>query len=59
MSDTTEVYQDDKGEWRWRRVAPNNEIVADSGEGYTRRADAERAAERVFGEGDEPPAAAQ
>ena len=30
-------------EWRWRLVAANGEIVAQS-EGYTRRADAERGA---------------
>lgn len=28
-------------QWRWRVLAGNNEIVA-SGEGYTRKADAER-----------------
>ena len=48
--DDTEVYQDAAGEWRWRVKAPNGEIIADSGEGYTRREDAERAMERVFGE---------
>ena len=48
MADRTVVYQDAAGEWRWRRVAPNNEIIADSNESYTRKADAERAAERTF-----------
>lgn len=28
------VYVDGIGEWRWRLVAANNEIIADSGEGY-------------------------
>jgi uncharacterized protein YegP (UPF0339 family) len=27
-------YQDAKGEWRWRLVAANGRIIADSGEGY-------------------------
>lgn len=49
MSDKTIIYQDRYGAWRWRRVAPNGEIIA-VGEGHTRRADAERSAERVFAE---------
>ena len=31
------VYQDVRGEWRWRFIAPNGRILADSGEGYKRR----------------------
>lgn len=50
-SDRTEIYEDSAGEWRWRRVAPNGETIADSGEGYTREEDAKRAAERVFADG--------
>ena len=42
-----EVYQDSAGEWRWRLKASNDEVVADSAEGYTRQGDASRAAERV------------
>lgn len=42
-----EVYQDKGGEWRWRLVAANGRTVATSGEGYTRKADALRAA-RAF-----------
>jgi len=48
--DRTEVYEDKAGGWRWRRIAPNGEIIADSGEGYTRKVDALRAADRVFDE---------
>ena len=33
-TDRVELYQDDAGEWRWHRIAPNGEIIADSGEGY-------------------------
>lgn len=33
-----------KDGWRWRMQAPNNRIVAESGEAYTRRASAVRAA---------------
>lgn len=50
MSDRTEVYLDKAGEWRWRRIAGNGEIVADSGEGYSRKFDALMAAKRVFDE---------
>jgi uncharacterized protein YegP (UPF0339 family) len=52
--DKTIVYQDKSGAWRWKRVAGNGEIIADSGEGYTRLADAERAASRAFLAPDEP-----
>lgn len=38
-----EVYQDTAGGWRWRLVAANGRIVADSGEAYTRQADVRRA----------------
>lgn len=42
-----EIYKD-RGillrRWRWRRVAANGRIIADSGQGYTRRWSAERAA---------------
>lgn len=41
------VYKDRSGEWRWRLVAANGRIIADSGEGYTERNDATEAIERV------------
>ena len=34
---TFEIYRDKKGEWRWRLVARNRRIVADSGESYKRK----------------------
>jgi len=34
-----EVYQDKKGEWRWRLKASNSKIIADSGEGYKEKSD--------------------
>lgn len=37
------VYWADDG-WRWRLVAPNGKIVADSGEAYKRRYDCKMAA---------------
>jgi uncharacterized protein len=33
------VYQDSAGEWRWRLVAGNEQVVADSGEGYRDKQD--------------------
>jgi uncharacterized protein YegP (UPF0339 family) len=42
------IYRDRAGEWRWRlRAAGNNEIIADSAEGYGTRWGCEQAAERV------------
>jgi uncharacterized protein len=38
MAAEFEVYQDTKGEYRWRLQANNNEIVADSNESYTTKA---------------------
>jgi len=32
--DKWHFYKDDKGEWRWKRVAPNGEVVAAASEGY-------------------------
>lgn len=40
-----EIYQDRKGEWRWR-VTRGGNIVATCHEGYTRKADAKRAWKR-------------
>ncbi len=42
-----EVYRDRAGGWRWRLVHRNGNILADSGEAYTRRRDARRAIEAV------------
>ncbi|SEW21540.1 amphi-Trp domain-containing protein [Natrinema salifodinae] len=43
-----EVYEDRAGQWRWRLVHWNGNIVADSGEGYASRSNAERAARSVM-----------
>lgn len=47
MSAKFVVYKDRKSEWRWRLKAKNGRIVADSGEGYTTRWRAVKAAYRV------------
>jgi uncharacterized protein YegP (UPF0339 family) len=40
-NDKFEVYQDKRGEWRWRRTASNGQIVGAASEGYKSRKDAE------------------
>ncbi len=42
-----EVYRDRAGEWRWRLVHRNGNVLADGGEGYVRRSDAHAAIERI------------
>ena len=42
-----ECYEDDAGEWRWRLVHDNGNIIADSGEGYASRRNARRAMDGV------------
>lgn len=36
-----EIYEDVRGEWRWRLVADNGRVMADSSEGYVDRGNAE------------------
>ena len=38
-----EIYEDDQGYWRWRFRAKNSRIVAESGEGFAKKFNAERA----------------
>jgi len=42
-----EIYEDNAGQFRWRLTASNDRIVADSGQGYNDRDEAESAVERV------------
>ncbi|NLV10358.1 DUF1508 domain-containing protein [Halomicrobium mukohataei] len=44
---TFELYEDNAGGYRWRLQHANGNIIADSGEGYTERREAEAAIERV------------
>ena len=41
-----DVYQDKKGEWRWRRKASNGQIIGASSEGYKSQKDCEANANR-------------
>lgn len=44
----TEFYQDRSSMWRWRLVANNNKIIADSAEGYVSKSNVMRAWRRVL-----------
>lgn len=46
MSDKWEFYKDKRGEWRWRRTAPNGKIVGAAVEGYKNRKNCEENATR-------------
>ena len=41
------LYKDGRGEWRWRLVVSNENIIADSGEGYASKQGAKRDIESV------------
>jgi len=48
MSDATfHVYEDDAGQYRWRLVHSNGNIIADSGEGYASKQKAEQGLQSV------------
>ena len=42
-----QVYEDAAGEWRWRLIAGNEQIIANSGEGYRDKRDCLHAIELV------------
>ena len=41
-----QVYRDAAGEWRWRKIASNGQVIATSGEGYVNWSHAEEMARR-------------
>ena len=45
-NDKWEMYADKRGEHRWRRRATNGKIVGSSCEGYTKKADCKKNAQR-------------
>ena len=48
MSDATfHVYEDDAGQYRWRLVHSNGNIIADSGEGYASKQKAKQGLQSV------------
>lgn len=42
-----EQYEDGRGEWRWRLVAANGRLIAESGEGYASRSNLRRALRKL------------
>jgi uncharacterized protein YegP (UPF0339 family) len=40
-------YRDSANRWRWRLLAANNRILADSGEGYNWEVDCDRAIDLI------------
>ncbi|RAW46069.1 hypothetical protein DQW50_06260 [Halorubrum sp. 48-1-W] len=44
---TFELFEDDAGEWRWRLIHDNGNVIGDSGEGYASKSNAKRALSRV------------
>lgn len=49
-----EVYEDKRGEWRWRRIAQNGKTIADSGEGYASKSNAYRAVTQFVALSEQP-----
>jgi uncharacterized protein YegP (UPF0339 family) len=47
MGATFELYEDSAGQYRWRLVHSNGNIIADSGEGYATRQKARQGIESV------------
>ena len=43
-----EVFEDKRGQYRWRLIAPNNRRVATSGEAFAGKWEAERATDDVI-----------
>lgn len=42
-----ELYEDSAGQWRWRLVHENGNIIADCGEGYASKQKAEQGIQSV------------
>lgn len=46
MNDKWDFYKDASGEWRWRRTAPNGNIVGAACQGYVNKSDCVANAQR-------------
>jgi uncharacterized protein YegP (UPF0339 family) len=42
-----ELYKDERRCWRWRLIAPNGRVLAQSADGYRRRSDAYQSLQRM------------
>ena len=45
-----QIYSDTRDEWRWRLVASNGEIIADSAEGYNNLTDLDDMLDELWGD---------
>ena len=45
---TVNLYKDKRGKWRWNIKATNGNILADSGQGYSRKQDCLRGLYRII-----------
>lgn len=48
------MYRDAQNQWRWRLIASNSKIIANSGEGYWNKADCQHAIALVKGTSNTP-----
>lgn len=48
------IYRDANNQWRWRLIAVNNRIIANSGEGYFNKTDCLHAIDLVKGSANAP-----
>lgn len=49
------IYKDNAGEYRWKYQASNAKIIADSGEGYNRKADCQHGIDLIKGTNSQTP----
>jgi uncharacterized protein YegP (UPF0339 family) len=47
MAAKFQIYKDKKGEFRWKLIASNGQMIANSGEGYTSKDNAKNGIESV------------
>lgn len=48
------LYKDVTGQWRWNYKSKNGNVIADSGESYHNKSDAERGIEIMKNSSDDP-----
>jgi uncharacterized protein YegP (UPF0339 family) len=48
MTSKVEIYEDARGEYRWRMKASNGRIVATGGEGFTRKSSCRESVDGVW-----------
>jgi len=54
MADQFNIYEDKAGKWRWRYIADDGNIMADSGQGYDNKDDCEHGIDKMKASQDVP-----